>query len=79
MPGMKGAVTSLAFRVKPCDDNLFCTEMLMLKGGTISKTKNGEPTLMGHAIGQAQEMLGHWSICQKETTPEDYFEAVVVC
>lgn len=79
MATMKGAVSSLAFRVKPSKDNMFSTEMLLLKGGVVSESKVGEPTLMGHAIGQAQELLGHWAVCELEQTPEDYFSGVVVC
>lgn len=76
--GMKGAVMTVAFGVKAMDGNLFSTEMLLLKGGIVKESKVGEPTLMGHAIGQAQELLGGYAVSELETGPEGYFEAARV-
>lgn len=78
MSAMKGAVASLAFRSIPKGDNLFSTEMLLLKGGTVVERKAGEPTLVGHAIGQAQELLGHWALVEIETPAEKFFKEVRV-
>lgn len=78
MSSMKGAVSSLAFRSIPKGDNLFATEMLLLKGGTVVERKAGESTLIGHAIGQAQELLGHWALSEIETPAEQFFNEVRV-
>lgn len=75
---MRGAANTIAFRVKPCGDNLFATEILLLKGSAIVETRKGEPTLLGHAIGQAQELLGHWALWEIEKEPVDFFREVAI-
>ena len=76
--GIKGAVTTLAFGVKAMGDNLFATQMIILKGGIMQDNKTGEPTLMGHAIGQAQELLGGYAVAALEDGPDAYFETARV-
>jgi hypothetical protein len=78
MATMKGAVTTLAFRVVPREDNMFSSEMILMRGGNLVEKKTGEPTLLGHAIGQAQEILAHYAVSEKEVSPESFFTDVVV-
>ncbi len=73
---MKGAVASLAFRVVPQGDNMFCAEMLLIKGATVVATRRGIGTLMGHAIAQADNLLDGFALTEIETSPEAYFEQV---
>ena len=69
---------SLAFRVKPCGDNLYAAEMLMLVGDTVVESKQGIATTLGHAIGGADDLMDDWAFSEIETKPEDYFKMVLL-
>ncbi len=75
---MKNAIATLAFRVIPKPDNLFCAQMLLIKGATVVETRTGVETTLGHAISAADNLLDGFALAAIETPAEKYFEEVQV-
>ena len=69
-------VVSLAFRVKPCGDNLFSAEILLMRDDTVVERRNGVETTLGHAIAAADDLMDGWAFNEIEQKAEDYFRAV---
>lgn len=74
----KAGVISLAFRVVPAADGLFCAQMLMLLDDYVVEKRTGVATTLGHAIAGSDEALDGWAFSEIETKPEDYFSQVLI-
>lgn len=73
---VEAAVASLAFRVKPHGDNLFSAEILLILGNTVTDSRHGVGTTLGHAIAAADDLMDGWAFSEIELKAEKYFREV---
>lgn len=71
-------VVSLAFRVVPREQGLYAAQMLLMVGDVVVEKRTGVSTTLGHAIAAADEVMDGWAFSEIETTPDDYFKAVMI-
>lgn len=71
-------VISLAFRVKACEDGLYCAEMLLLNGDKVVGTRTSVASTLGHAIGHMDNIADGWATDMIERKAEDYFNEVLM-
>lgn len=74
----KTGAVSLAFRVVPASDGLYCAQMLMLLDDYCTDKRTGVATTLGHAIAAADEALDGWAFSEIEIKPEDFFKMVMI-
>lgn len=66
----------LAFGVVKTTNNLLAVRIVMYKGNKVLDKRTGEGTTMGHAIGEAEDLIAHWNLNVLNETPEEYFRTV---
>jgi hypothetical protein len=74
----KVAVYSLAFGVLPHGDNLFSAQLFKLKDGKVTEWKHGIPTMLGHAIAIAENLMAGYALVAHEVSAVKFYDDVTV-
>ena len=69
-------VSELAFGVIKTPAKLYAVRIVLYKGNKLIDKRTGEGTTMGHAIGEAQDLVAHWNLNILNESAEEYFKTV---